>query len=295
MTSGYLREKFDAQRAAEEAASALEAAKTGAVVPKPSPRSEAEAAKPVPSGTVQVVRDDALGADCLDVSGKDASWYAQFPDAGATLGTPLRYLVLYLHSCSRFLSVSADVVSECGLARTIVATNRQSSVRVRGDTITVPLSLRANAWNVVVLDLAYLLAEAGRMDPLRNPAMAAAVATRNLSGPEAAASAAAALGDDTAAGAGKSGGSKRASAEPPRPPSIPPSSLPTLRYARTERVRLHSGARVVRAYFASALRPHSELPPSARLPTLSGAGDAGNGGAGAGGRRGSLGPQRAGA
>jgi len=193
----------------------------------------------------EIVYDEELASECLEIQGSNlATSFVQLPDIGMCLGVPLRYLVLYLKNVNQFVSISADVVLSDGQTKTIVASNKQSVVRIRHDDLSTPLTL-VEGWNVVVLDLAYIIAEAYNYVP--------PLATNNTNN-----------STTTNASTISPGGSSNLAAGNP-----PASMASPAVYQQCQRIRIHGGARIARVFFTDALRPVHALPEVLQLAHLS--------------------------
>lgn len=201
-------------------------------------------------GTVSIIQDPDLEMEVLSIDGHDASTFVQFPDQGGRLGVPLPYLVLYMKNLSRFVSVSVDVTTSTGENMTIIASNKQSVVRIKNGLISSPLSL-VDGWNVIVLDLAHLVRTASTIQHV-NKSTATSLSSMSSS------SSSSSSNDTT----GKRGGNN--SGNGTSDGSSKPSST-ILTYKSCERIRIHASTCVSKVYFCSEIRQHSELPPQLQI------------------------------
>ncbi len=201
---------------------------------------------------VRIVRDIQLSSDCLEIDGSDLNTcFAQYPDHTSTLGVPLRYLVLYIKFIDRYVCVSVDIVTEDGQNKTIVASNRQSVVRITPDKISTPLEL-VPGWNVVVLDLAYIVSEAFCKDPtagLKKDSKSSSTSGSSES-------------SSSSSSTGSSSSSSSSTASKTR---VIDDGEVALRYDHCDRIRVHASTRVSKVFFTNNLRPHCQLPPALQV------------------------------
>lgn len=101
----------------------------------------------VPLGEVNIIDDEEYGnnATVIELSGSDSriTFYCQ---------SNMKYLVCYLHACSRYVSITVTLIDSKGSEITAELSNRRSTVIVDKNNVKIPLNVGAG-WQRMCIDL----------------------------------------------------------------------------------------------------------------------------------------------
>ena len=107
---------------------------------------------------ISIVNDAEIASPAVTIEGNTLSdSYIEFPNSNDKfIGTPFPFLTLQIKNVNKYTGFEICIRDKTNTLRYIKSTNKQSLVRLKDNSCSLPLKLDNN-WNIIIIDLKSLI------------------------------------------------------------------------------------------------------------------------------------------